>query len=85
MSEQIVAKVTEPQGKRLALTLWVSFSIIWVGVMATPLYFLRHTLAARTDYRILLPSLFFFATWTWIRFAYGVGKRLKGLPVKQTR
>jgi hypothetical protein len=51
--------------------------------MAAPLYLLRHTLAARTDYLILLPSLFLFATWTWLRFAYGVGKRLKNRPVKQ--
>jgi hypothetical protein len=51
--------------------------------MAAPLYLLRHTLLARTDYLILLPSLFLFATWNWLRFAYGVGKRLTSLPVKQ--
>jgi len=82
-SECVVTKAIEPKAKRLALTLWVTFSVLWIGVMAAPLYLLRHTLAARTDYLILLPSLFLFATWAWLRFAYGVGKRLKSLLVKQ--
>jgi hypothetical protein len=82
-SERVVTKAIEPKAKHLALTLWVTFSLFWIGVMAAPLYLLRHTLAARTDYLILLPSMFVFATWNWLRFAYGVGKRLKSLPVKQ--
>ena len=78
-----VAKAIEPKAKRLAVALWTSFSAIWIGVMAAPLYILRETLSAKTDYLILLSSLFLFATWTWIRFAYGVGKRLKELPDKE--
>ena len=82
-SECVVTKAIEPRAKRLALALWVTFSVLWIGVMAAPLYLLRHTLFARNDYLILLPSLFLFATWTWLRFAYGVGKRLNGLSGKQ--
>jgi hypothetical protein len=78
-----LTKAIEPKGKRLALALWAVFSVLAVGVMAVPLYLLRHTLFARTDYMILLLPLFLFATWTWLRFAYGVGKRLNTLPVKQ--
>ena len=81
--ECIVTKAIEPKVKRLALTLWVTFSVLWIGVMAAPLYLLRHTLAARTDYLILLPLLFLFATSAWLRFACGVGKRLKSLPVEE--
>lgn len=78
-----MTKALEPKAKRFALALWVSFSVLWIGVMAAPLYLLRHTLVARTDYLILLSALFLFATWTWLRFAYGVGKRLNSRPVKQ--
>ena len=81
--EYAVTKAIEPTAKRLALALWITFSVLWVGVMAAPLYLMRHTLSARTDYLILLPSLFVFATWAWIRFAYDVGKRLNGLRTTQ--
>ena len=79
-----MTKAIEPEAKRLSLALWVTFSVLLIGVMASPLYLLRHTLFARTDYLILLTSMFLFATGTWLRFAYGVGKRLNELPAKQS-
>jgi hypothetical protein len=75
-------KTYEPQIKRLALALWITFSVLSVGAMAVPLYVLRDALVARTDYLILLPLLFLYATWAWLRYAYGVGKRIKNLPVR---
>jgi hypothetical protein len=75
-------KAYDPGAKRGALVLWIALSVLWVGVMALPLYLLRHTLAARTDYRILLLLLFLWATWTWLKLALLVGKRIKNLPVE---
>jgi hypothetical protein len=77
-----VTEAVEPKARRLALAMWATFSVLWISVMAAPLYLLRQTLLARTDYLVLLLSLFLFATWAWVRFAYGVGKRLSGMPVK---
>jgi hypothetical protein len=76
-------KTYEPHAKRLALALWITFSVAWVGVIAVPLYVLRDTLFAKTDYLILLPLLFLYAIWAWLRYAYGVGKRIKNLPVRK--
>ena len=72
----------EPLTKRLALALWITVSVLWMGVMAVPLYVLRGTLVARTDYLILLPLLFLYVTWAWLRYAYSVGKRIQNLPVR---
>lgn len=83
--ECVVVKAIEREGKLLALTLWVTFTVAWIGIMAAPIYLLRNTLAARSEYLILTLSLFLVATWTWLRFAYGVGKRLRGMSVHQAR
>jgi len=80
-----VSKNYDPAAKRLALAFWLAFSLLVLGIMAAPLYVLRATLLSRTDLLILLPVLFLYAAWMWLRFACGVGKRLKGLPPDQQR
>jgi len=70
------------RAKRRVLVLWVTFSVIWVGAMASPLYLLRDKLATRPSLLILLPMLFAWTTWLWLKIAIAVGRQIKNLPVE---
>ena len=75
-------KTYDPAVKRNALILWAIFSVVWLAAMASPLYFLRHTLAARPEFLVLLSLLFLWVAWTWFKLASAVGRRIKDLPVE---